>query len=288
MLGSLTARAAAVAAAVVVAACGAAPGLRPSPVAPPPSAAELVRDAQQALRTAGTGHYEHTALVLMDSGWMPWQQGVGDYDLRRQVWAGESRLSNSARGPEVAGWTHTSFVIGTTEASYGRSIESADDRDRRWHRITAGPGAVTDHPHFPLGVPIPVSAVLSFRPDGTEPDDDGDSWTVSGTLPPPVALMVVAAFSGEPSPSELDQRHARATGTAVAWLVIGADRTVRELRVAGVDIDVTSELAAGTSEPLPRQTGRITLSAYGKQVTVRMPPPAEVTDDPAPVLKPVP
>lgn len=104
MLGPLTARLAAVAVAVVVTGCGAgaASEVRPSPAAQL-SGAELVRDAQQALRTAGTGHYEYTALVLMDDGWVPWQQDVGDYDLRRQVWAGESRLSNSARGPKVAG-----------------------------------------------------------------------------------------------------------------------------------------------------------------------------------------
>jgi hypothetical protein len=287
MIGLWTARVAAVALAVIVAGCGTDPTPQAQPSARRPSAPELVRDAQQAIRTASTGHYEYSALALMDDGWVPWQQHVGDYDLQRQVWIGELRLSNSARGPRVAGWTYTSSVIGTTEATYAKSVQAVDDRDRRWHRTRAQPDSAADLPSLPLGVPFPVSAVLAFRPDGTQPDDDGDSWTVTGTLPPPVALLVVAALSGGPSSSELDERHLRATGTAVARLVVGADRTVRELHVAGVDVDVTSELAAGTREPLPRQSGTIKLSAYGKPVTVRMPPPEEVTDDPAPAMQPV-
>jgi len=77
-----------------------------------------------------------------------------------------------------------------------------------------------------------------------------------------------------------------ATGTAVARLVIGADRTVRELQVAGVDIDVTSALSETTRTWLPRQSATTTFSAYGKPVSIRVPPADEVTDAPFPVFPP--
>jgi len=63
-------------------------------------------------------------------------------------------------------------------------------------------------------------------------------------------------------------------------------RTVLELLVAGVDIEVTSAVPKSTLRDLPRQPARTTFSAYGKPVTVRPPPADETTDDPAPTLPP--
>jgi hypothetical protein len=284
MLGPLTARVAAAAVAVVVAGCGAtsAPEARPSP--PGPSAAELVRDAQEALRAAGTGHYEHTDLVLPDTGeWVPWSQVVGDYDLTRRTSTGEQRLS-PAEDPRVTGWTHTAFVIATAGVEYMTSDQWLPLEGRKWHRVQRKLEGAADSPYFEIGTPPSVSAVLAFRPDGTEPDVDPDGWTVPGTLPIRVALSAVGARSEEAGPA--DPQLLTATGTAEARLVLGADRRVRELRVAGVDVDVTSELAASTRELLSRQLATITVSAQGKPVTVRMPPGEQVTDDPLPPLTP--
>jgi hypothetical protein len=75
-----------------------------------------------------------------------------------------------------------------------------------------------------------------------------------------------------------------AKGTAVAYLEIGSNRRVRELRVAGVDIHETSTLPGNTVETLPRQSSRTTLTAFGKPVTVRVPGSDEISSEPAPTL----
>jgi hypothetical protein len=271
------------AAAVTVAAgCGGTPAAGDPPAAPP-SAAELVADAQQALRDAGTGHYEHSVLVLMgpDGTKAPSQQAAGDYDLSRRTYDGELRQSN--RDLRVPGWPYAISEVATAEAVYRRWVKPAETQ---WHRVRSGAGQAELAPLYEPGLAPPVGALLAFRPDSTVPDDDGgDGWTVSGTLPVPAALEIVGAPVDGPSGPEKRSLRA-ATGTAIARLVIGADRKVRELHVAGVDIDVTSALPETTRTWLPRQSATTTFSAYGKPVSIRVPPADEVTDAPFPVFPP--
>ena len=270
--------AALIAAVTVMGGCGGEPagGGPAAPPAAPPSAAELVADAQQALGDAGTGHFDHALLALVGDGSekVVWQSVAGDYDLPRRVYSGELRLANSDL--QVPGWRYIISVVATAEASYRAWVVPRNDRGPRWHRSRTTPDQEWSEP----GTAPPAAAVLAFRPDGTEPDDDGDTWIVSGTLPVPVALELVGAMAAEVTyASDVRALHA-ATGTAVARLVVGVDRKVRELLVAGVDIDATSALPDATLKDLPRQSARTTFSAYAKQVTVLVPPADEITDEP--------
>ena len=234
---------------------------------PQPSAVQLVRDAQAALLAAGTGHFE-TAMrrVNQAEGGLPWQHWSGDFDLAARRWRAHVELRDSGDDALMASYD----LAASDGVGYMKRLRPTV---RGWRRIS-GPLAATVGGLDATGEQVHVAAVRAFRADGTAPDDDGDTWTVSGTLPMPLALLVVGALVPEASDAA---PLLAATGTVDARIVIGQDRTVRELHVAGVDLDVTSGLTDESLRDLPFFTSTITLTRYGTVVSVDPPEAAEVS-----------
>jgi len=239
---------AAAAVALLVAGCGT--GGDPVAERPPP-AAELVRQAQQRIRLAGTGHLT-VHEVARDGDTEDIMIWTGDYDLGRHLW--------STRGDLEAGTDRLRVdVVGAADHVFRTSSTYPARYRGKW---VLGPSSDDENtePH--------LAAVLAFEP-GDVTKRDGDGWSVPGRLPMGTVLGLLDLVGHT---ADEWQRLAGAEGSAAVRLVLGPDRQVRELRITGSELDL-----AGLN--LPRHLADVTRGSamsiqvgdLGREVTITQP-----------------
>jgi hypothetical protein len=217
----------------------------------------LVRRAQESLRFAGTGHVTTSGEVRLGARrWVTSEDG--DYDLGRRRWNQETTYT-------ADGGAWWSFRLGTGEWMYATDPVTRGTEPGKWFPTVTWQEPGTE-PH--------VRAVLSFAV-GEPARRDGDGWSVGGTVPMDVALIVL----GTPASSADDSRRilGLASGRrAPATLVVGPDHRVRELRVRGDAFGATPFLPDFTRRALPTATSTTLFRDFGRPVTILEPQPYQL------------
>jgi hypothetical protein len=249
-------RVAGAALAVLVAGCGSAEAPRAEQ---PPPAAGLVRQAQERIRLAGTGHVvaHQLALVGDDELIVVWS---GDYDLRRHLWSVTGRYELADERNEVRAGGRRDH---TGVASAGRGARYRG----KWLLGESGDADDNPEPH--------LQALLTFQP-GAVTERDHDGWAVPGRLPMSTVLSLLD-LQGE-TPGE-QERIANAEGSADVRLVVGPDGQARELRITGSELDLAGlNLSEAAGEAMRDVAMSIQVSELGRAFTVTAPPADSVVE----------
>jgi hypothetical protein len=253
---TLVAGAASAALAVLVAGCGSAASPRAER---PPPAAELVRQAQERIRLAGTGHVvaHQLALVGDDELIAVWS---GDYDLQRHLWSVTGRYELADERNEIR-------AVGTADHTFVASAALGERYRGKWLLGASGDADDNPEPH--------LQALLTFQP-GAVTEREGDGWSVPGKLPMSTVLSLLD-LQGE-TPGE-QERIANAEGPADVRLLVGPDRQVRELRITGSELDLGGlNLSPAAGEAMRDVAMSIQVSDLGREVTVTEPPAGSVVE----------
>jgi hypothetical protein len=118
------------------------------------------------------------------------------------------------------------------------------------------------------GMPPHLNAVLEFEAGPGKPAREGDGWSVTGTLPMELAVVVINLNGRTPGEQERVQS---LTGQVEATLVLDQDRTVRSMRLAGADFGPTTLLSDVTRQSMAAAEAEIELSDLGRRVEIAEP-----------------